>query len=185
MINPLELSNWYVLQVRTGKEFFIKNYIYNMFNKNVTMAVFSKEIIHKKNNQDIRLLLPLFPGYIFIKDKIDEILNTHRNFLKNEMINPIRFENRPAKVHSEEMKFLLYNSDFQGNIPLSYGYKNGDSIIITKGPLKNIPGKILFINFKKKKVKVEINLFNRIMNMSLGIDLLDRQEANSNRQDSI
>ena len=78
------------------------------------------------------------------------------------------------------MKLLLQNSDHEGKIPLSYGFKNWDSIIITKGPLKNLQGKVLFINEKKKKAKVSLNLFNRSITVSLGIELINKKEINNN-----
>jgi transcription termination/antitermination protein NusG len=101
------------------------------------------------------LISSLFPGYIFIQEKIIDVLNILKQYLRDEFIRPIKFGNELAKVSTDEMKLLLLNSNYEGKIPLSYGYKNGDSIVIMEGPLKNIQGKILFFNEKKKKAKVE------------------------------
>jgi transcription termination/antitermination protein NusG len=174
--NELDYKSWYVLQVSTGKENFIKKSIEKHSDKEVRLVIFSKEIIHRKNNKYINLISPLFPGYIFIQEKIIDVLNILKQYLRDEFIRPIKFGNEPAKVSTDEMKLLLLNSNYEGKIPLSYGYKNGDSIVIMEGPLKYIQGKILFINEKKKKAKVELNLFERTVTVSLGIDLINKKK---------
>lgn len=173
----LNADDWYVLQVRTNREYYIKDIAGRLLSNTVRLIVFSREIIHKKSGDDICLVTPLFPGYIFVQKEINTVTRILQSRLYNEFIHPVRFNSQPAKVSTKEMEWLLHNSDHNGKIELSCGYARGESVEITSGPLKNIPGKILFINKKKCKAKVRFTLFHREMDVSLGLDFINRAES--------
>ena len=166
-------SNWYVLSVKTGKE----NYITNLINKYtlqpVKLIVFKREILHKKKDNEEKVINTLFAGYIFVYNHIYDILKLVKKYFKSEYIQPVKDNGVPSKVLKDEMKFLLKNSDKNGIFKLSIGLQKGDTIEIVEGPLKNFQGNILWIDNIKKKAKVEIKLFNRKIRINLGIDFLN------------
>lgn len=77
-------------------------------------------------------------------------------------------------VRPEEMKFLIQSSDKEnfGLFKLSYGYRMKQEFVICEGPLKKSNVNIVWVNEKKNKACVEITLFNRRMNVILGINLI-------------
>ena len=167
-------SAWYVLQVSPGKEKFIKELIDREFNHEIQTLVFTREISHKKGPKYVTLITPIFPGYIFIKDNIQEVADMLRRSLHDIFFKAVSFGNGPAKVVKEEMQLLLLHSDATGRFTMSYGFREGEKIIITQGPLKNIHGSILFVNEKKRKAKVRLMLFKKEMEISLGVELLGK-----------
>lgn len=83
------------------------------------------------------------------------------------------YNKRPSTVHPDEMRFLLHNTGDTGMFPLSQGWlKKDGKVKIIRGPLENHEGSIVFVNRKKQKAKVKIFLFNRDMEVSLGLEIL-------------
>ncbi len=174
---PLQnnFSNWYVLQVKAGKESYIQTIVGKHIPGDFKLITFSREIIHKKGEQYIKYTKPIFPGYIFVHQEIIRLVHELRLLVPNEYFQPVIFNNSPARVLPIEMQLLLESSDNNGLFRLSTGMKKGDSIIITHGPLKNIEANILFVNRKKKKAKVRFCLFNQELSVSLGLDIIERK----------
>jgi transcription termination/antitermination protein NusG len=170
-------EDWYVIQVRNKREYFVKQLIDKYLDNSVQLIIFSRQILHKKNDRYMQLTLPIFAGYIFVHKDIGKVMHVARLLFKDEFVSPVRFNNELAKVSVNEMKFLLSNAGSDGIFKISYVYREGDSITVTQGPLKNINGKIVFINEKKRKAKVHFFLFNQTMDISLGIDFIERGYA--------
>jgi transcriptional antiterminator NusG len=175
--------NWFVVQVRTGKEYMIKKYLDDWKEEPVDILVFSRKIIFRKKGIHYKVQKPLFPGYIFINEKVEYILKLMQNRLRSEFMKPICFKSMeskcekcfdifsPCMVSPEEMEFILQITDNNGTIPLSSGLRAGRKIIMTEGPLKAMQSRIIWINKKKQKACVEFNLFNRKMQLTLGLDI--------------
>ena len=181
LLNIFPPENWFVLQVKTSREFFIKNYIEKHSNEQIPMVIFSRELIFKRNGMHKKVLDLLFPGYIFVHKKIRKALEIIKKNIDSEFIRPICFktkkcnicfiEKSPCMVRKHEMRLLLKNSDYNGIFRLSQGYQIGDKIIIENGPLKNLTGNILWINERKKKAGIEIKLLGMSMKINLGINI--------------
>jgi transcriptional antiterminator NusG len=166
-------SDWYVLQVQAKREYATKNVIEQFYSHGIKLLIFSREILHTKKGRKIKLTTPLFPGYIFLYKEIEKILRIKKYNLLTQFIKPVVFNGVPATVGKEEMRLLFSSSNTEGLFRLSQGYLADDGRVqITQGPLKDIAGKIIFINKKKRKVRVRLTLFNREVNVSLGLDLI-------------
>ena len=171
-----DFSDWYVLQVMKDREAIIKKKLERILQNNIHLMLFTKELIHNKKGNNIKILYPLFPGYLFVNKYIREVCFAAKNHMKNEFIKSVGFSGSPSKVLSEEMFMLLNNSDENGIFRLSSVVQKNDDIRIINGPLKNINGKIEFINKKKKKAKVIVKLFNKEVSISLGLDFIEAKE---------
>jgi transcriptional antiterminator NusG len=166
-------NNWYVIYVTTGKELYIKNTIQRYSNEPVRMTFFQREIIHTRRGKKVRVVGALFSGYIFIHEKIEEVLLLSKRFLPSERITPVSISNKPCMVLREEMAVLINSADSRGLFRLSGVRKVNDQVLFTYGALKNFQGKILWIDEKKNKAKVEIDLFRRKIKVNLGIEIIN------------
>jgi transcriptional antiterminator NusG len=175
ILNHLDYNNWYVIHVTNNREPYICSFAKKFLDTSAVLTYFSREIIHKKNNNYSRFTTPLFPGYIFVYKDVDKIIYELKSYLPNEYIQSVKFNNTPAKVLSSEIRLLFHYSDKNGVFKLSEGIRKGDSVIITEGPLKNLKTNILFINKKKKKAKVKFSLFKQELLVSLGLDIIEKE----------
>lgn len=166
-------DQWYILNVRTGREKYIQEYIDYYSQSTIQTISFKRELIHKKGNRFQKTINTLFPGYIFVHKEIKLWYTFLRDRSLNEYMRPIAFNGHPLKVNTNEMKLLLSNVDSTGTFRMSYGIQKGKGVKIIDGPLKNIEENILFINKRKRKAKVKIELFNREMFFSLGLDFIE------------
>ena len=174
--------NWFVVQVKTGREYFIKEFIENNADEPVKMFIFTRELLFERKKCFFKVISPLFPGYIFVYKKTKQVIDTLRTNLLSEFIRPICFKQKkcrtcftdtaPCMVFEHEMEYLLDNSDLDGIFRLSKGVRLNEQVMITDGPLKNNHGDIVWINERKKKACVEIELFRRKMKVNLGIHVL-------------
>lgn len=179
-----DLNNWFVLRVPSGQERFVKNFIEENSFYPIKMILFTKELIYTKKAKKVKVVKPLFPGYLFIYKNVAAVMDIIKTRLRNTIIYPICFKktkckecftpSSPCMVNSEEMKFLLEHTDDYdfGLYKLSYGHRIKNDFVFYKGPLKRSNAKILWINEKKNKACVALTLFNRSMNVVLGIEVL-------------
>lgn len=172
-----DFDNWYVLQTRSGREPIIIDSILPYLSDKSIIKYFTKEVFHKNADKYQRKELALFPGYIFIYKHICFVENLIRKILPNEYLQIVKFEDKPCKVESNQMMLLLTCTDTKGMIPISTGFEEGDSVVITDGPLKNISCKVLFYNKKKRKVSVEFQLFQQEFVISLGVSIIKKEEV--------
>ncbi|MBN1409740.1 MAG: hypothetical protein JW969_02775 [Spirochaetales bacterium] len=172
-------TDWYVFYVPKGKELVVKEVIQKFTSEPITMNAFQREVLHIKKGKKVKVLGPLFNGYLFIHKKINKAMQIAQKYLPNEYIHPISMGGSPCKVFKEEMELLIKNTEANGIFKLSLGLKVNDKIEIMRGPLKNLQGNILWIDEKKNKAKVEIKLFKRIMRVNLGIEVCSEMPRTS------
>jgi transcription antitermination factor NusG len=180
----VDFNNWFVLKVPSRQEQFIKKFIENNSIEPVNILLFAKELIYRKKNQKIKVVKPLFPGYLFIHNHMTQVLDLLKRKLTNMVIYPLCFKNEkckvcytessPCMVRPDEMEFLCRHTDTEDTslFRISYGHWLNKDFIVSEGPLKNSNVKILWVNKRKNKAGVEMTLFRRSMNVVLGIDQL-------------
>jgi transcriptional antiterminator NusG len=178
-------KNWFVLQVKTGREQNIKEYIEKNTGEQVAMRIFYRELLFDRQKKEKKVISLLFPGYIFVHNKVKCAVDVICHCFANEFIKPICFkqkkcstcftQNSPCMVFEHEMAYLLRNSDAGGVFRISRGIIVDEKVMIAEGPLRNTCGDIIWLNEKKKKVCVEISLFNRPVRINLGLSMLDAQ----------
>ncbi|MCZ8022767.1 MAG: UpxY family transcription antiterminator [Cyclobacteriaceae bacterium] len=112
--------------------------------------------------------VPLFNGYIFVKDiekKIVEILQTPG------IVRNIRHNNKPAVLHEEEYQTILrfLNSGYFVEADHQEIFDKGEKVKITEGQLKGLEG-IITGTGSKKKFRVLIHALG--VNLTVTIDSL-------------
>lgn len=177
-------SNWFVIQVQARREYAVKEFLDMRSEKLIDIVIFSKEIIRDKHGIKKRIIHPLFPSYIFVKKNVQIAIDTLKKRFNSMFIKPVCLRSKkcntcftelsPCMVLPEEMKTLFDISNSSRVFEVSSGYKEGNEIIITGGPLSDLKGNILYINEKKKVVNVSLSLFKRKMKVALGIEFIKK-----------
>ena len=76
----------------------------------------------------------------------------------------------PLYKHEEQLLLRLIND--HDIIDISTGYMEGDRVKVVSGPLVGMEGNIKRIKRRQGAAIIEMNIFNRVTEVSLGLDLL-------------
>ena len=119
--------------------------------------------------------LILFPSYIFIEtDHIKEFVDNIKWFPGFNVVLHMDDIYCPLYKHEEQLLLKLIND--HDIIDISEGYMEGDKIHITAGPLVGMEGYIKRIKRRQGAAILELNIFNRVTEVSLGLELISKDQ---------
>lgn len=168
-----DCSHWYAVQTTTGHEKKLISTIRSVYQKQINLYLPVKEMIHRLKGMEYIAQLPLFPGYIFVHKDIDPLVEALHNANSKIFAKPVKANGKYLEASEREMRFLFDITGTDGVIKVSRGVISEDSRIqILSGPLKDFRGKILFINKRKSKARVSIDIMNKNLEVSLGLDII-------------
>ena len=144
-------DNWYVVQVRTGKE---------------------EEIVKKCQfyiDHDI-----LFKGYIFIITNQVEQLYTQLKKVPylTKLLGNDGKEIYP--IYPQEAMFLTKFSNKDHVVDISNGIIENDKIIINEGPLIGLEGLITKIDRHKRIAYVDVELLGKLTRVQVGLEIISK-----------
>ncbi len=179
-MNPfasMDYNNWYVLSTRPGLESKLKKSIEVLVGDPVTLYLPRRELCHRIKGEFQIVTKPLFPGYVFIYKELDDLLaKTHHSPLEKHL-HPVRYNNTLAMVREDEMAFIIKLAGINGLVKASQAIISEDhAVTIVDGPLKNLTGKILYINSRKRKAKIVIDVLCRQVTVTLGLEMLQSKQ---------
>ncbi len=174
----IDYQNWYAIQTLSGCEKKLVSTLQGLFKK-IKLYLPTRKVIHQLKGVQHIMELPLFPGYIFVYRSISESLDALDKANARIAFKPVMANGKYLEANKNEMKFLFEVTGEGGVIELSQGVimENGQVLII-QGPLKQLKGRILFIDKRKNKAKVRIEFMNRMLDVSLGLEILSRSLPN-------
>ena len=169
---------YYVIQVKTGNEDKTIEEI-QRFNTNTSsdFEIFtpSRQMLRKIKGEYKTVTERCFPGYIFVKTDDPKKL-FYDLYWVPEFTKLLGREDKstyffnPLREEEERMIDILYRKEDDRSTAISdIEVQEGDKIRILNGPLRDMEGFIKKTNFHKRKVIIEIPLFNRMVEVSVGI----------------
>nr|WP_083927942.1 transcription termination/antitermination NusG family protein [Desulfobacter curvatus] len=169
-----DFENWYAIQTMSGCE---KRLIATLqvLLKRIQLYLPARKVIHQIKGEQNIIELPLFPGYIFVYKSISESLDALEKANSMIAFNPVMANGKFLEANKNEMRFLFEVTGGDGVIELSKGIvMENEEVLIIEGPLRQLKGRILFIDKRKNKAKVRIKFMNRLLDVSLGLEILSR-----------
>ncbi len=156
----MDKIKYYVLLVETGKEILIKKELDEIL-INETVLLPQRELFIKKFGKVKLKTVPLFSGYIFLKVKeiTPELLDIVRNIkgiyrILNSNSDMVSLSDKDIKQLGSFLK-KGYNATVS-----TVMFNQDDKIIVTEGPLKEFEGRIVKVDKRKKRAKVQLTLYN-------------------------
>ena len=58
---------------------------------------------------------------------------------------------------------------------MSVGEYIGKELVITEGPLKDLTGKVIYINRHSRQAVLEVEFFGRIVKMKVGLEVVGKK----------
>ena len=166
---------FYVLWTNTGQEEKTRQMIYEVADP----SLYSRCLIpyrikrHYLGSTSRLVKIILFPSYIFIEtEKIKEFVNNIKWFPGFNVVLHMDDIYCPLYKHEELLLLKLIND--HDIIDISEGYMEGDTVRVTSGPLVGMEGYIKRIKRRQGAAIIEMNIFNRVTEVSLGLDLITK-----------
>ena len=168
------VEQWYVIQVRTGKEEWIVTCCMYMIKDPCLRKCFipySKQL-RKVRGQWVEQTQVLFPGYVFmISDdpvQLYQVLKQIPDFTK--MLGKDKEEIFP--LSEDEVAFLKSFGEEEQIVDVSFGYIEGEQIVLEKGPLKGKEGLIRRIDRHKRIAEIEIEFLGELRKARVGLEIV-------------
>ena len=166
---------FYVLWTNTGNEEKTRQMIYEFADP----ALYTRCLIpyrlkrHYFGGGSRLVKLILFPSYIFIEtEHIKEFVNNIKWFPGFNVV--LHMDDLYCPVYKHEEQLILKLIDDHGIIDISEGYMEGDTVRVTSGPLVGMEGSIKRIKRRQGAAILEMNIFNRKTEVSLGLELISK-----------
>lgn len=167
-------KHWYVVQIFRGREdIFIdrlKQYEdYNVFTPKQVQLL-------KRNDKIIRVLKPMFPGYIFVETNAD--YKSFRKFYQQSIaiiegcIKVLKYKDEVESLYPQERLFIERFVNKDKVIDTSIGFIEGERIKIIDGPLVGNESFIKKINRHKRTALLEITLFGELQSIELSCEII-------------
>ena len=166
---------FYVLWTNTGQEEKTRQMIYEFADP----ALYTRCLIpyrlkrHYFRGKSRLVKILLFPSYIFIEtDTIKEFVNDIRWFPGFNVV--LHIDDLYCPLYKHEEQLILRLMDDHGVIDISEGYMEGDKVHITAGPLVGQEGSIKKVKRRQGVAILEMNIFNRTTEVSVGLELITK-----------
>lgn len=155
-IDPADVRTWYVLHVKPRTEKKVVEWLdfYRFFRH---LPVYLK--IRKVQRRKVRILMPLFRGYVFTHLKPAERLTMLQTNLIVKTIEIIE----PRKV-IHQLRQIKNATRRKKVIKVAHTFKEGDFVKITQGPMRGVEGYV-----KREGAKATLCLNCEILGLSVEV----------------
>ncbi|GBE29176.1 hypothetical protein BMS3Bbin04_00186 [bacterium BMS3Bbin04] len=160
---------WYVLQVFTGQENRVKEYLESELERLVeqrelvgNILIPAEEVIEMRDGKKRTKRRNFFPGYLLVEME----LTKHTKHLLLSTPGVMGFiggsGNDPEPLRKEEVDRILGRVEERSGVQtVEIPFLVDDVVKIADGPFKDFQGTIKEINAEKRKLKVLVSIFGR------------------------
>lgn len=176
---------WYVLRAISGKEAKVKE-ILDASIKNTDLGKYlyqvlipTEKVVATRNGKKVVKERTLYSGYVFIEaDLRGEIEYELRN--TTNVIDFLRGRakgSKPERLHESEVMRMLGKVDSlqEPQLDEANEFLVGETVKVTSGPFNGFFGVVKDMNVDKKKLKVEVKIFDRPTDVDLDISQVERE----------
>lgn len=172
---------WYVIQVLKGREDAMVELIDRVVPSAVLDEVFSPKYATEIKVRGVWASVErdLFPGYVIAVT--ESPLELEQYLLKlQEFARVLRQGDTFVPLAGEEIEVIsAFTSRGERTVPMSTGFKAGDHVVVTEGPLVGREFLIKDINRRKSIAELEVDFCGRKKRMRVGLALLSEANAAS------
>ena len=168
------MEMWYAVWVQTGREEQVKIICdRKLGQQNIYEECFlpKYEKPWKENGVWIKKQKVLFPGYLFFvtKDSVElhQALKSIPQFTKL-----LGDREGPIPIYEDEVDFLQKHINKDKVFEVSTGEYVGKKLTIMEGPLKDLTGKVVYVDRHGRQAVLEVEFFGRITRMKVGLEIM-------------
>jgi len=171
------IKNWHVFQVLVGKE----DKILGKINFDGEVFAFTPKRVKflRKEGKPIRIEEILFRGYVIVETEMDYL--AFKNYANN-VIKPLEGVIRllehdrigTESILPHERAFIEKYTSPKRIIEPSYGFIQGDKVVITDGPLMGRESEIIRIDRHKRLAELCVNMFGEVQRIKVSCEILSK-----------
>ena len=164
---------WYVIQVRTGYETEIAEEcrMRAACEGEDIFVITSERMMRQKDGTWEEKQQSAFPGYIFAETDDAEGLYIRLRQVKT-MTKILTVGDEIHPIYPEEEELLKKLSGEDHCIRVSKGFKAGDRLVVTDGPMKGYEGMVKWVKTHRKVAAIEVELLGQKIAVKLGFEFL-------------
>ena len=173
--------NYYAIQVKTrSEEKFIK--LFRATYPHITIPIhYLRRLLDIRKNGKIKTSVPpVFPGYLFIEAECDhDIIALQWEFRYTDgFFRFLKSNQEITPLSGRDLELVLHFINNAGPVAgKSRVYFNENSrIVVIDGPLSGLEGKIIKVDKRKRRAKIQLDLYSDSFNIDLGFDIIDSLE---------
>jgi len=158
-------SKWYVLFVRSNQE---KRVALHLRDREVEHFLPAYESVRQWRDRKVKLLNPLFPGYVFVRLPLTERL---RAISVPNVVNLVGTRDIPSVISDEEIDWIKRGIESGSARPESH-LKAGSRVVIKAGPMAGMEG-ILLRTQNSTRILISLNSISRAFTVEVDADLVE------------
>ena len=160
-----ESENWYAVHTKSRHE---KVAEATLKSRGVKTFLPLREVLSQWKDRKKLINIPLFPSYLFVRIGLSDIYNV---IYTKGVLRIVGCNGTPVSIPTEQIEAIM--KVLQNKLKYDpYPYLDeGRDVIIKRGPLKGIVGKIVDKKSSKHRLIVSIELIKR--SVSIEVDVLD------------
>ena len=159
-------SHWYALYTRHQHEKMVSGILGNK-GFEVFLPLYST--VHKWKDRTKQLSLPLFPGYVFLKEGLERKLDV----LTTPGVCSFVGASGPSTIPPEQIESIKRAVDGPSAIEPHPFIKCGDHVRVTRGPLEGMVG-ILVRKRDLYRLVISVDLLGRSAAVDIDSDVVER-----------
>lgn len=171
------IKNWHVFQVLVGKE----DKILAKINFDDEVYAFTPKRVKflRKDGKAIRYEEILFKGYVIVETDMDYLTfkNYANNFIKplDGVLRLLEHDHSGTEsILPHERAFIEKYTSPKRIIEPSYGFIQGDKVVITDGPLMGRESEIIRIDRHKRLAELCVNMFGEVQRIKVSCEILSK-----------
>ena len=164
---------WYVIRVNSGREEEALLFMRKIIDLDGIGRAFIPKVTRKRKYKDgwHDVLYAMVPGYVFFETEDPEKLFFELKRVPKRT-DLLRMDEDILSVGKNEESFIRELLDPEDVVTVSTAHKEGDKVIIDKGPLAGKETIIKSIDLHKRKAVIFTEMFGRMMELAVGLELL-------------
>jgi len=181
MSMPSNAVYWYVLYVRTGwEEKLVDELKYRLIDNEFRPFVLKSTHVFRRHGEKSLFQKVCFPGYVFIESNKPPEKFVARMF---GVVQPIKYVYKILRHGDDRLDVAMRDDERLGLSRLfgegfctdvSKGFRDGDFVKIVSGSRDGMKSRIMRINKKRQEALVEVTMFNNVMKVLVGLDVIEK-----------
>jgi transcription antitermination factor NusG len=162
---------WYVLFVKSNQE---KRVAQHLSSREIDHFLPAYESVHQRKDRKVKLLSPLFPGYVFVRLSL---ANRLKVLLVPNVVNLVGTSKAPSAISDQEIDSIRRGIAHGKAEPYPY-LKAGDTVVIKHGMLAGLEG-ILIRVANGTRVLIRLNSICRAFGVEVDSSSVEPVTAKS------